>query len=823
MVERIRNFQSFTFTWCLTMTENKTPTKRTPSIDELIELPVPADARISAGGEYVAYTLTRPDWKENEFVSQIWLASAGGGEPRQLTFAPQSSSSPRWSPDGQWLAFLSRRQGDDSTQVYRISPYGGEAERLSDHSSAISAFDWSPDSRSIAFIAGDIPSAQDRQREEAYGEYRVEDEDHVRSHLWLLRLRDRKILKLTHGRQYHLVDFDWHPRGEAIAFESWPSPDESEIERGQIYVLDLNTLGITLLSKTGCSRPRWSPEGGRLAFLNLGEPTFIANNTIRIVLFEGQPSERQTMTGSEATIEPREANVREAAAFLNPAPLQFTVPVEFDEELVLEDWGLTGLYCSALQRTGAHLFRVEPETGKITRLTPDSPPGWFSLGASLTPDDRVAALVAGNAEQYYEVVTLDLASGAVKQLTRYNELTTGWQVAQGETITWKSRDGVEIEGVLFKPADFEPGKKFPLLVALHGGPTWVSLQARLVSSYERRLYPLQEWAARGALILQPNYRGSGGYGEAFRSLNVRNLGLGDYEDVIAGVDALVERGWVDPQRVGVMGWSQGGYISAFCATYASERFSAASVGAGISNWVTYYVNTDIHPFTRQYLEASPWEDMEVYRSTSPITYLERAKTPALILHGQNDRRVPLPNAYELYQGLRDMGVETRLVTYPGMGHGPSRPRVCRQIMQENLRWFNRWIFEQPAQDTSEVTCYVALAGVDTAQPGENLSPYIQEVIRQARRDGVEFCLFSQDGLVRAVDPALFNTLAIPPEAVLERARQVTEQLKAENVCKLVVFTLAGRQNAPALIGLSCLHLAAGLVEGVELEQRTVEL
>lgn len=201
------------------------------------------------------------------------------------------------------------------------------------------------------------------------------------------------------------------------------------------------------------------------------------------------------------------------------------------------------------------------------------------------------------------------------------------------------------------------------------------------------------FAAKGALILRPNYRGSAGYGEKFRSLNVRNLGVSDYADVISGVDSLISKGMVDPARVGSMGWSQGGYISTFI-TASSDRFKAVSVGAGISDWMTYYVNTDIHPFTRQYLHATPWDDPEIYRKTSPITYINKAKTPTLIQHGELDKRVPIPNAYELYQALQDRGVPVRMVVYKGFGHGITKPKQQRAVMEENYKWFSKWIWNE---------------------------------------------------------------------------------------------------------------------------------
>jgi dipeptidyl aminopeptidase/acylaminoacyl peptidase len=196
----------------------------------------------------------------------------------------------------------------------------------------------------------------------------------------------------------------------------------------------------------------------------------------------------------------------------------------------------------------------------------------------------------------------------------------------------------------------------------------------------------------GALVFEPNGRGSAGYGEKFRMLNIRNLGVGDAWDVISGIDYLVTQGIADNDRVGVMGWSQGGYISAFLTTHDSARFKAGSVGAGISDWTTYYVNTDIHPFTRQYLKATPWDDPEIYRKTSPITYVNRAKTPTLIQHGDQDKRVPPPNAFELYQALKDRGVPVKLILYRGFGHPIDKPKQQRAVMDHNYEWFSKYIW-----------------------------------------------------------------------------------------------------------------------------------
>jgi dipeptidyl aminopeptidase/acylaminoacyl peptidase len=282
-----------------------------------------------------------------------------------------------------------------------------------------------------------------------------------------------------------------------------------------------------------------------------------------------------------------------------------------------------------------------------------------------------------------------------RKLTDLGAQIAAWPRTTREIVSWKSQDGTPIEGVLHKPADFQPGRRYPLLLVVHGGPATASRP--VPQSQTTDPYPIDVFLGRGAIVLEPNYRGGSGYGEKFRMLNIRNLGLGDCWDVLSGVDALVAQGLADKDRVGTMGWSQGGYISAFLTTAHSDRIKAASVGAGVTNWTTYYANTDIHLFTRRYLKATPWDDPEIYARTSPMTYIKEAKTPTLIQHGGNDPRVPLPNAFELFQGLRDRGVPTRLVIFKGFGHGLVKPKAYRAAMEQNVEWFGEHIFgETPA-------------------------------------------------------------------------------------------------------------------------------
>jgi dipeptidyl aminopeptidase/acylaminoacyl peptidase len=334
------------------------------------------------------------------------------------------------------------------------------------------------------------------------------------------------------------------------------------------------------------------------------------------------------------------------------------------------------------------LYQLDPANGKFKKM---EMPGSEIAGAfTFSKDFKQVAYRGAGANEYAEIYASPLGSGTPEKLTNAAAQEAGFTVAKREVVRWKSGDGTEIEGVLYKPEDFSPTKKYPLLVVIHGGPTGIDMPVINADRY----YPIERFVAKGALVLRPNYRGSAGYGAKFRALNVRNLGVGDYADVISGVDYLIAQGYVDKDRVGSMGWSEGGYISAFITT-SSDRFKAVSVGAGISDWMTYYTNTDITPFTVQYLRATPWDDPEIYKVTSPITYIAKAKTPTLIQQGSADRRVPVPDSFELRQALEDHGVPVKMVLYDGFGHPINKPKQQRAVMEENENWFGHYIWGDP--------------------------------------------------------------------------------------------------------------------------------
>jgi len=641
---------------------------RVPTLDDLLTLKSIGGAQISPDGKWVAYTVSYADFKQDAFVTQIWLVNSDTEKSFQLTRGDKSSTGPRWAPDGR-LSFLSNRV-EDKNQIFLIDPNGGEAQQLSKSETAINNFAWSDDGKTIAYTATE-PTAQPlKDRKEQYGDYEVVRAGYSFVHIWTLDVAEA-LKSPVAGKQrtkktdFSVESFSWAPDGSTIVFSATLNPDLIQGTTGDIYLLKLGDDSVKkIVDQPGPdNNPRFSPDGKQIVFSSaMGEKLFFASNfRLAIVGVDGG--------------KPR------------------SVTDNFDEIPGLLEWNRNGIYFNALQKTASHLYVVDPVSAKITRVSqPDNVmAGSFSFTRSA---DRIAFTVASPAS-INEVFVSDARSFAPRKLTNVNEQTKAFTLGTREVISWQSKDGTTIEGVLIKPADFDPAKKYPLLCIIHGGPTGVDRPVLLTP--DSRYYPSDIWAARGALILKVNYRGSAGYGEKFRKLNVRNLGVGDAWDVLSGVDSLIAKGWVDKNKVACMGWSQGGYISAFLTT-STDRFVAISVGAGISNWATYYYNTDITPFTINYLGNDPAEDPEIYSKTSPMSYIKTAKTPTLIQHGELDRRVPIANAYELRQGLENRGVKVEMVVYKGFGHGINKPKSMRAVMQHNLSWFNHYVWGDPLPD-----------------------------------------------------------------------------------------------------------------------------
>jgi dipeptidyl aminopeptidase/acylaminoacyl peptidase len=689
--------------------------KRAPTLAEALSLKLINSPRISPDAHYIAYRLRETNWKDNIFVSQLWLLNTATGASFQLTRGKKSAGAAEWSPDGHWLAFVTERESnaiepkpaekpvtgekeeskedkkEDAKkedpggegkpaehQIWLISAAGGEAWQLTKSETDVDDFHWSKDGKSIAFTANPPESKSSKDRKERYSDYDVIEKDYRQDQLWLVDVAAAaanalpvSAKQLTSDLTLNLNSFAWSPDSTRIAFSATHNPLLAFSVEEDLYLLDLsngNKISKIVALAGPDSSPMFSTDGKQLAFYtSLAQPFYYyANGHIALV-------ELAAVIAKTATL---------------PADVRDLTP-KFDEDVQPVDWTTEGIYFAAQQKVASHLFRLNPSTLEIRRIT--SPDNLMLEQVSVTPDGKSLAFITEDPTHMAELYFSPADSFAPKKLTDITAQVRDWKLGTVEMVSWKSKDGATIDGVLHKPADYDPARKYPLLVMIHGGPTGTSQPTLSPDEYA---YPVQTFLRKGALVLEPNYRGSAGYGSEFRALNVRNLGVGDMWDVMSGVDSLIAKGIVDSNRMGSMGWSEGGYISAFLTTH-TDRFKAISVGAGISDWTTYYANTDITPFTPQYLHATPWDDPEIYAKTSPITTIKQAKTPTLIQQGSNDKRVPVPNSFELYRGLQDQHVPARLILYTGFGHGINKPKSLLALQQANLDWFNNYIWNEP--------------------------------------------------------------------------------------------------------------------------------
>ena len=665
---------------------------------------------ISPDARSVAYLQRETNWKENEFVWQLWRVDVGTGKAVQLTRGKKSVASAAWSPDGRWLAFVTEREanviepyaavekdvaakedGKSGTsaakpaakQIWVIAPDGGEAWPLTKSETDVDEFQWTKDGKWIVFTAAEPPNKASKARKERYSSYDVVEKDYEQHQLWgvdadaaIKALRPQSAMQLTSDPALTIKSFAISGQSDRVAFSAGHNPLLAFNMDEDIYLMDLpRAAGVSpgtvtkIVALPGPDRaPMFSLDGRQLAFVtSLGQPKFFYANT-HIALVD-----IATVVKKPATTA---ADVRDLTQ-------------SFDEDPDALGWVPGGLYFAATQKMTAKLFQLDGSSWQIQPVSTDD--RLIIDEASVTPDGAAIAFTADDAIHLTELYISSAKSFAPKKLTDQTAQVSAWKLGSVEVVSWKSKDGTVIEGVLHKPADYDPKRKYPLLVKIHGGPTGVSQPRFLPNDYA---YPVQAFLEKGALVLEPNYRGSAGYGAKFRALNVRNLGVGDMWDVMSGVDSLIAKGMVDPNKLAAMGWSQGGYISAFLTTH-TDRFKAISVGAGISDWTTYYVSTDITPFTPQYLGATPWDDPQIYAKTSPITTIRQAKTPTLIQHGSADHRVPVPDAFELYRGLLDQHVDARLILYTGFGHGIDKPKSALALVQANLDWFSHYVWNEP--------------------------------------------------------------------------------------------------------------------------------
>ena len=598
--------------------------------------------------------------EKSEFNSQIHIAASDGSGSFQLTRGEKSATSPQWSPDGQWLGFLSAR-GGDHTNLFRIRIGGGEAEQLTKEKGSIASFAWAPDGKSIAFVMPDPKTEDEEKAAKEKRDPKVIDEADKLARIYVVALEanaegKRPSRQLTSG-QLHVTGLDWSPDGSSIVFSHQRTSkvfEQNDISIVQVSGGDPRPLAAT---KANESSPAYSRDGRSIAYLASDDPpTWAFTSWARVVPAAGGA--------------PRE------------------LAKTFDEQPNLLGWSADGrgLYVAETHGTIARLSMLpvdggapsivsgtEVNLGGPTLNSKGTAIGFAHTWADKAPEPHVSRLPAFAAKQVSQVQALPSLNDA--------------PLGRTEVVRWKAPDGLEIEGLLTYPTDYQRGRKVPLLVIVHGGPTGVFTQSFVGMPGP---YPVPVFSDRGYAVLRCNVRGSSGYGRKFRYANYQDWGGGDYQDILAGVDHTIAMGVADPDRLGIMGWSYGGYMTSWVITQ-TKRFKAASVGAGVTNLMSFTGTADIPGFVPDYFGGEYWDVFDRWRGRSAMFNVRGATTPTLIQHGEQDVRVPVSQGYELYNALMRQNVPTKMIVYPRQPHGLQEPKLIKDAMERNLEWFDRWI------------------------------------------------------------------------------------------------------------------------------------
>ncbi|MGB3307066.1 MAG: S9 family peptidase [Thermomicrobiales bacterium] len=642
------------------MPETQPDSANTLGFEEIADRLSPDDPQISPDGRHVAFTVTAGGRKGDHPDRAIWL-SRDRRPASRFTGGEANNHDPRWSPDGTQLLFIANRKDAEKEMLYLLPVAGGEAQRLGDLDGSLSVLTWSPDGLKIAVLRTDPETEEEKKRktedkEDAY----LYEEDAKRSRLWVVDAATGDARQLTFGDQ-SVWDYAWSPDGDRIV---------------------VVTTGLHVINEFILKGSLWQvPVAGGLM-------THIAD-------FPGGPGSPVVREVDGKLVVAVTANRRRE----DPAESLWIVPLDGSaqtnltpdyagsfSQLIADPTDRAGLFARVVEGTRQRLYRISAAGGDLQPVTPANlaDRGTISAGPTIAANGRALACIWQASDTPPEVYIADIGQDAVA-VSELGKSFAG-RLYDGEVVHWESTDGVTIEGILIKPAGYTEGKRVPLIVEIHGGPSW-QWEDRLMMSWHDWAQML---AARGYAILLPNPRGSTGYGADFEKLLQNDIGGGEAQDVISGAKAMVERGIADPERLGIGGWSWGGYLTAWSITQ-TDIFKAAVMGAGVANLISDHAAGDIPAANLSYYSDDPYTDWELYARASPIRFVRNVTTPTLIVHGDADIRVHPTQGQEYYRALKTVGVPTRFVRYPREGHSFQERAHQIDLMRQIVEWFERYI------------------------------------------------------------------------------------------------------------------------------------
>ena len=629
------------------------------TVDDVMAMKGVSDIAISPDGMRIAYVVTERNTAENVTNSDVWVVAAAGGEARRVTSGPRADRAPQWSNDGSWLAFLSDRT-DKRMQVFGIDPSGGEAWQITRHESAVSSYRLSPDAKRVVYLASSSASRAEQDLEKERGKAIVRDSAYSAefTRLWEVVLQSREP---ANGRAIspdglHVTSVVWGPDSRQLAFGAQPQPTLFAASRGAVYLqAEPGAESRALTTMPGNEQVvGWTTALG-LIIAASGEAQGTENTRLWTVpLTGGDPVSLTDALDEDAT-------------FVTATPQQLLV--------------------EAAVKTDRALFRIPLAQGK-----PSGPPQRVSgerFNSSFRSAGGTIAFLSETSNEPPEVYASTGVTFAPRRLTSTNPHAAEFAHGKQRVVTWKSAaDSESIEGVLSLPVGYQEGTRVPLLVVVHGGPAGVSaLRYPSINT----AYPVQVFNSMGYAVLQPNFRGSTGYGKRFRGLNHGDILGKDWIDVNSGVDAMIRIGIADSTKMGLMGWSYGGFQT-FWGVTQTRRFAAASAGAGVNDLTAFFSQTDISDYLSMLLNSAPWDKPELYVERSAYRKVKDVTTPLLIQSGEADRRVSPEQSIQFYEAMKRIGkAPVKLVLYPGQGHGINDARLSKDRMLRNVEWFSYWI------------------------------------------------------------------------------------------------------------------------------------
>jgi dipeptidyl aminopeptidase/acylaminoacyl peptidase len=626
--------------------------------EQLTDQKRPSDVRVSPNGAWIVFVVRPFAKKEEHPVSDLWVAPFSYGEPRRFTSGDWLDETPRPSPDSSRIAFLSDRAERGEKSLYVISIHGGEALRIFDERGDLSEPSWSPDGRYVAVLFTEPESQEEKERKKRREDAKVWDANYRYRRLWLVDTESLDARPISPDDR-QVWSYAWSPDGERLAINTTATPrvDDKFKETEVALVPRKGGTCRTVFSTRGPAEDLvWSPNGTYLAY-------------------------------------------RSRASRVSYGEYVYRRPSEGGEEICLTpDYEGTGEYLSAF--AGGDLLLLAHEgvasvvyrlswKGKRRRLRIGKTSGTLGYGVSTSEDGKHLAMVwqdGTHAPEVHVAELNELEQQGPKRRTWLGAELEEMALGEVEVVRWESDLGVEVHGLLVKPHSYCYGQRCPLVVQVHGGPT--SLWAdKFCASW-------RDWAlvlaGRGYAVLLPNPRGSTGCGPAFSNAIFRDVGGGELRDVLTGVDAMIECGVADPERLGIGGWSWGGYLTALAVTQ-TDRFKAAVMGAGVSNLISDNSLGDIPSVNLCYFGETVYHDPDPYYERSPIRHISNTRTPTLILHGEEDRRVSTAQSVEMYVALRTLGVETQLVTYPREGHSIEEREHQLDVIRRVVGWFEKYL------------------------------------------------------------------------------------------------------------------------------------